>query len=186
MKLYIQNMVCRCCKMTVASELKNLNIEYDRLELGEVHLIKPITKDEKALLKESLHLYGLELMEDKRAILVEKIVSIIIYMIHNNNVLPAKNFSSYLTSQLNRDYGYLSALFSKTKGVTIEHFIILHKIERAKELIMYDELSLTEIAFRLHYSSVAHLSNQFKKTTGLTPTFFKGIKNKKRTTIEDL
>lgn len=186
MKLYIQNMVCLCCKMTVAAELNKMELNFTNLELGEVHLTKQISEKERIHLKTILHDYGLELMDDKKAILVEKIVAIIVNMIHHTEELPVTNFSVYLTNQLNQDYHSLSALFSKTKGVTIEHFIILHKIERIKELIMYDELSLTEISYKLHYSSVAHLSNQFKKITGLTPTFFKNIKNKKRQQIEQL
>lgn len=179
-------MVCLCCKRTVAEELKNLNLPYTSLELGEVHLKNPIKAKEREHLRNILHEYGLELMDDKKAILVEKIVAIIVSMIHQSEEIPQTNFSDYLSKQLNQDYHSLSILFSKTKGVTIEHFIILHKIERVKELIMYDELSLTEISFRLHYSSVAHLSNQFKKVTGLTPSFFKKIKNKKRKPIENL
>lgn len=186
MKIYIQNMVCLCCKMTVASELKKMDIDYTSLELGEVNIIKPITKTQRTQLKKSLHQYGLEVMNDKKAILVEKIVNIIVSMIHDSSGFPETNFSIYLTKKLNKDYHSLSALFSKNKGVTIEHFIILHKIERVKELIMYDELNLSEIAFQLNYSSAAHLSCQFKKVTGLTPTFFKGIKNKKRISIENI
>ena len=186
MKLYIQNMVCLCCRTVVATELNNLNLIYTHLELGEVQLLKPISDEERAHLKMVLLEYGLEVMEDEKAILVEKVVTIIVNMIHHSDELPFTNFSVFLTNQLNRDYHTLSTLFSQTKGVTIEHFIILHKIERVKELIMYDELSLTEISYKLQYSSVAHLSNQFKKVTGLTPTFFKNIKNKKRSPIENL
>lgn len=172
--------------MTVASELKKMDLTYNNLELGEVNLVNPIKKKEREYLTKALHEYGLELMENKKAILVEKIVTIIINMIHNSEEIPPVNFSVFLTNKLNQDYHSLSVLFSKTKGVTIEHFIILHKIERVKELIMYDELSLTEISYQLHYSSVGHLSNQFKKVTGLTPTFFKNIKNKKRKPLENL
>lgn len=186
MKLYIQNMVCLCCKKTVAAELSNLNLTYSDLELGEVRLSKPILEAERSALKERLHEFGLELMDDQRAILVEKVVTIIVDMIHHSDEVPDTNFSVYLTNALNQDYHYLSTLFSKTKGVTIEHFIILHKIERVKELIMYDELNLTEISYKLNYSSIAHLSNQFKKITGLTPTFFRSIKNKKRISIESI
>lgn len=186
MKLYIQNMVCLCCKKVVDAELKKMDLAYTSLELGEVHFVKPITKEQKKYLKEELHEYGLEVMDDKKAILVEKIVAIIVHMIHESEELPDVNFSVFLTNQLNHDYHTLSSLFSKTKGVTIEHFIILHKIEKVKELIMYDELSLTEISYKMHYSSVAHLSHQFKKVTGLTPTFFKKIKKKKRTNLEEL
>ncbi len=153
------------------------------IELGEIHLAKPILEEERIYLKAILHKYGLELIDDKKAILVEKIVAIIVKMIHNTDHIPIVNFSVYLSIELNQDYHTLSTLFSKTKGVTIEHFIILHKIEKVKELIMYDELSLTEISYKLHYSSVAHLSNQFKKITGLTPSFFRNIKDKKRKNI---
>lgn len=186
MKLYIQNMVCLCCKMTVASELKKMDLNYTSLELGEVSLVKPIQKKQFEKLSNALHVYGLELMNDKKAILVEKIVAIIINMIYISEEVPPLNFSVFLTNQLNQDYHTLAALFSKIKEVTIEHFIILHKIERAKELIMYDELNLTEISYKLHYSSVGHLSNQFRKITGLTPTSFKEIENKKRSHIENL
>ena len=173
-------MVCLCCKMMVAAELNKMGLLYTSLELGEVHLVKPITKKEKTLLKKVIKKYGLELMHDKKAILVEKIVTIIVKMIHKSEEVPAINFSEFLTNQLKQDYHSLSTLFSKIKGMTIEHFIILNKIEKIKELIMYDELSLTEISYKLNYSSVAHMSTQFKKSTGLTPTFFKGLKNKKR------
>jgi YesN/AraC family two-component response regulator len=186
MRLYIQNMVCLCCKMTVATVLKKMDINYTNLELGEVHLTASLNKKERKQLQKTLHEYGLEIMDDKEAILVEKIVTIIVTMIHETKDMPKFNFSVFLTNQLNQDYHTLSALFSKTKGVTIEHFIILHKIERVKELIMYDELSLTEISFKMHYSSVAHLSSQFKKVTGLTPTFFKKIKNKKRKPLDEV
>jgi hypothetical protein len=186
MKIYIRNMVCLCCKMTVKAELKKLKLLYTSLELGEIHLIKPISKKQKGELKKALHGYGLELMANKQAILVEKIVAVIVKMVHTSDETPFVNFSVFLTNQLNHDYHTLSELFSRTKGITIEHFIILHKIERVKELIMYDELSLTEISYKLQYSSVQHLSNQFKKVTGLTPTFFKNIKNKKRIPLENL
>ncbi|MFT5227987.1 MAG: AraC-like DNA-binding protein [Ulvibacter sp.] len=186
MKLHIQNMVCLCCKKVVAIELVNLDMIYTSLELGEVHLLKPITKKQRKQLKKVLNEYGLRLLKDKESILVEKVVTTIIDLIHDSEHLPPVNFSVYIANQLNKDYQTISALFSKTKGVTIDHFFILHKIERAKELIMYDELSLTQISHKLHYSSVAHLSNQFKKVTGMTPTFFKGIKNKKRIPLEDL
>lgn len=186
MRLYIQNMVCLCCKMTVAAELKKMSLAYTTIELGEVLLTAPLKKKERKQLQKTLHEYGLELMEDKEAILVEKIVTIIVTMIHETIDMPKMSFSVFLTNQLNQDYHTLSALFSKIKEVTIEHFIILHKIERVKELIMYDELSLTEISYKMHYSSVAHLSSQFKKVTGLTPTYFKNIKNKKRNSLGEV
>jgi AraC-like DNA-binding protein len=125
-------------------------------------------------------------MDDKKAILIEKIKNVIIEMVHYSDEMPKTNFSDYLSKKLEYDYTYLSNLFSETEATTIEHFIMLHKIERVKELIIYDELNLTEIAFKLHYSSVAHLSTQFKKITGLTPSFFKSLKDKKRNTLEDV
>ncbi|MFT6501101.1 MAG: hypothetical protein ACJASQ_001211 [Crocinitomicaceae bacterium] len=172
--------------MTVARELKKMNLYYTNLELGEVQLKNPITGKQKAELKRNLHSFGLELMEDENVILVEKIVAIIVKMIHESEGLPAINFSVFLTNELNQDYHSLSALFSNIKGVTIEHFIIQHKIERVKELITYDELNLTEISYSLDYSSVQHLSNQFKKVTGYTPTFFKNTDNGKRVSLESL
>jgi AraC-like DNA-binding protein len=133
-----------------------------------------------------LHQTGLELMNDKKALLIEKIKKIIIEMVHYVDELPKTNFSDYLSEKLNYDYTYLANLFSEVQGITIEKFIISHKIERVKELIIYDELNLTEIAWLMHYSSVAHLSNQFKKITGLTPSHFKKLKDKRRNTIEGI
>jgi AraC-like DNA-binding protein len=128
----------------------------------------------------------LELMDDKKAMLVEKIKNVIVEMVHYADELPETNFSDYLSEKLNHNYTYLSNLFSEVKGITIEHYIIIHKIEKVKELIIYDELNLTEIAYKLNYSSVAHLSNQFKKITGLTPSFFKKLKDKRRSPLEDV
>ncbi len=186
MKLFIQNMVSLRCKMMVKSELEKLNLDYRSVELGEVLLKKPITEAERFLLKESLHKSKLELMDDKKAMLIEKIINIIVEMVHYTDELPAVNFSDFLSQELQMEYHKLADVFSKTKGITIERFIILHKIERAKELIIYDELNLTEISYKLHYSSVAHLSSQFKQVTGLTPTFFKSMSLRKRKNLEDL
>jgi AraC-like DNA-binding protein len=186
MKLHIQNMVCLRCKLLVKAELEKLGLTYHSVELGEVILQKPIDADKKNELAKALHSSGLEIMDDKNTVLVEKIKNIIIEMIHYADELPAVKFSVFLSEQLHKDYHSLSQLFSKTKGITIEHFIIQHKVERAKELIMYDELNLSEIAYKLHYSSVAHLSHQFKKVTGLTPSFFKSFEKKKRINLDDL
>ncbi|HMG81747.1 MAG TPA: AraC family transcriptional regulator [Ferruginibacter sp.] len=172
--------------MIVKEKLKELELPYTVVNLGEVELTKNITQQQRELLKKALLKSGLELMDDKKAILIEKIKNAIIEMVHYSDELPATNFSDYLSKKLNYDYTYLSNLFSETEATTIEHFILLHKIERVKELIIYDELNLTEIAYKLHYSSVAHLSNQFKKITGLTPSFFKSLKDKKRNTLEDV
>ncbi len=186
MKLYIKYMVSIRCKLIVKEELKNLGLHYVIVNLGEVDVLEDITAKQREKLREALLKSGLELMEDKKAMLIEKIKNIIIEMIHYEDELPKVNFSEYLSEKMNYDYTYLANLFSETEGTTIEHFIILHKIERVKELILYNELNLTEIADKLHYSSVAHLSNQFKKITGLTPSFFKSLKHKKRVMLENV
>ena len=172
--------------MIVKSTLNDLHINYKTVELGEVELEEDLSNAKLDQLTSTLLKFGLELMEDKKSILIEKIKNIVVEMIHYNDAAPVLNFSSYLSDKLQYDYNYLSNLFSEVKGTTIEHFIIAHKIERAKELLIYNELTLTEIAEKLHYSSVAHLSNQFKKVTGLTPTFFKKMKDKRLIALETL
>ena len=172
--------------MVVKEELEKLGLHTLSIDLGTVDLIETISKQQRDELKVALLKSGLELMDDKRAILIERIQNVIIEMVHYEDELPKTNFSDYLSEKLEHDYTYLANLFSETKGTTIEHFIILHKIERVKELIIYNELNLSEIAWKLHYSSVAHLSNQFKKITGLTPSFFKSLKHKKRITLENV
>ena len=177
-------MVSIRCKMMVKEELQKLGLHYVNVDLGEVEIMENITDHEREQIKISLFKSGLELMDDKKAMLIEKIKNVIIEMVHYTDQLPKSNFSEYLIGKIDYDYTYMSNLFSETEGTTIEHFILLHKIERVKELIIYDELNLTEIARKLHYSSVAHLSNQFKKITGLTPSFFKSLKRKKRGILE--
>jgi AraC-like DNA-binding protein len=172
--------------MALKEELKNLGLHYVNVELGVVEIMENITPEQHDQLKIALLKSGLELMDDKRAILIEKIQNVIVEMVHYSDELPRTNFSDYLSEKLNYDYTYMANLFSETKGITIEHFIIRHKIERVKELIIYDELNLSEIAWKLHYSSVAHLSHQFKKITGLTPSYFKSLKYKKRSTLENV
>ena len=179
-------MVSLRCKMLVKAELEKLNIPYRVVELGEAELEEPISAKQHDELKTALLKAGLELMDDKKAMLVEKIKNVIVEMVHYADELPETNFSDYLSEKLNHNYTYLSNLFSEVKGITIEHFIIIHKIEKVKELIIYDELNLTEIAYKLNYSSVAHLSNQFRKITGLTPSFFKKLKDKRRSPLEDV
>ena len=186
MKLYIKNMVSIRCKMVVKSELEKLNLKYKSVELGEVEMEQAIDAWQRDTLRTALLTYGLVVMDDKRSILVEKIKTLIIEMIHYNDELPDVNYSVYISEKLNYNYTYLANLFAEVKGTTIEHFIILHKIEKVKELIIYDELSLTEIASLMKYSSAAHLSKQFKKITGLTPSYFKQMKNKRRNPLEDL
>jgi AraC-like DNA-binding protein len=172
--------------MAVKAELDKLGLHYTKVELGEVEIMEDITEEQQNKLKLGLLQSGLELMDDQKSILIERIKNTIIEMVHYNEELPKINFSDYLSDHLRHDYTYLANLFSEVTGVTIEHFIIAHKIERVKELLLYNELNLTEISYKLNYSSVAHLSNQFKKVTGLTPTFFKHLKNKRLTTLNDV
>jgi YesN/AraC family two-component response regulator len=172
--------------MIVRSELENLGITYSVVELGEVSINEVPGVMKYNQLKAALLAHGLEILEDKKSILIEKIKNTIVESIHYSDEPLAVNFSVYLSEQLNLDYKYLSNLFSEVKGTTIEQYIIAHKIEHVKELLIYNELTLTEIADKLHYSSVAHLSNQFKKVTGLTPSFFKGLKHKRLIAREDL
>jgi AraC-like DNA-binding protein len=179
-------MVSLRCKMLVKAELEKMHIPYKTVDLGEAELEVPISDKQRDELKAVLFKSGLELMDDKKAMLVEKIKNVIVEMVHYADELPETNFSDYLSEKLNHNYTYLSNLFSEVKGITIEHFIIIHKIEKVKELIIYDELNLTEIAYKLNYSSVAHLSNQFRKITGLTPSFFKKLKDKRRSPLEDM
>ena len=186
MKLYIKYMVSIRCKMLVKSELDKFGLHYGVVDLGEVEVQEHLTDEQLGLIKIELLKSGLELMDDKKAILVEKIKNIIIEMVHYEDELPKTNFSDYLSEKLHYNYTYLANLFSETKGITIEHFMILHKIEKVKELLIYDELTLSEIAWKLHYSSVAHLSNQFKKMTGITPTAFKNLRNRNRRTLGEI
>jgi AraC-like DNA-binding protein len=186
LKLFIKNMVCIRCQMVVKSELEKLGMNFSAVELGEVEIIGKVSKDQLDSLSAALKLTGLELMEDNKTILVEKIKTLIIELIHYSDEQIKINLSDYLSEKLNHNYTYLSNLFSEVKGTTIEQFYLANKIERVKELLVYDELNLTEIAWKLHYSSVSHLSNQFKKMTGLTPSHFKNLKNKKRSPLGGL
>jgi AraC-like DNA-binding protein len=186
LKLYIKYMVSARCKMVVKEELKKLGLHFVIVDLGVVDIMENLSQEQVEELKNALHQSGLELMDDRKSILIERIRNIIIEMVHYSDELPKTNFSDYLSQKLHYDYTYLANLFSEVQGTTIEKFIIAHKIERVKELIIYDELNLTEIAWLMHYSSVAHLSNQFKKITGLTPSHFKNLKNKRRTPLEDV
>jgi len=186
MKLFIKYMVSNRCKMAVKEELKKLGLHFIVVDLGEVEIMETITLDQRAKLKESLLNSGLELMDDKKAVLIERIKNTVIEMVHHSDEMIKTNFSDYLSEKLDHDYTYLANLFSEVQGTTIEHFIINHKIERIKELILYDELNITEIAWKMNYSSVAHLSNQFKKVTGLSPSHFKQLKDRRRNQIEDI
>jgi len=182
MKLYIKFMVSLRCKMIVKEELQKLGLKYVVIDLGVVEVMEDITPEQHDLLKANLLKSGLELLDDKRSILIEKVKNVITELIHYSDELPRVNYSDYISEKLDYDYTYLSNIFSEVKGTTIQQFIIINKIERVKELLLYDELNLTEIAYKLHYSSVAHLSNQFKKITGLSPSFFKQLKQNAKAT----
>lgn len=179
-------MVSNRCKMAVKVELKKLGLHFIVVDLGEVEIMENISMEKRELLKINLRNSGLELMDDRKAMLIEKIKNVIIEMVHHSDEIIKVNFSDYLSTKINHDYTYLSNLFSEVQGTTIEHFIISHKIERIKELIIYGEHNITEIAWKMGYSSVAHLSSQFKKVTGLSPSHFKQLKNKRRSPIEDI
>lgn len=186
MKLYIKYMISLRCKMLVKEELKKLGLRYVIVDLGMVDIMEDITQKQHEQLKENLFRSGLELLDAKKSILIEKIKNVIIEMIHYSDELPKMNYSDYISEKLNYDYTYLSNTFSEVKGITIQQFIIIHKIEKVKELLLYDELNLKEISSKLHYSSVAHLSNQFKKITGLSPAFYKQLKQKRKNNLGNL
>lgn len=179
-------MVSIRCIMAVKAELKNLGLHFIVVDLGEVEIMEDLNDRQLAELNTALLNCGLELMDDKKAILIERIKNVITDMIHHSDEAMKLNYSDYIAEKLNYDYTYLSNIFSEVKGITIQQFIIVHKIERVKELLIYDELNLTEISYKLRYSSVAHLSNQFKKITGLSPSHFKKLKDKKRRPIEEI
>jgi AraC-like DNA-binding protein len=179
-------MVSTRCKMAVKEALKKLGLHFIVVDLGEVEVMESITADQRESLTIALRESGLELMDDKRSVLIEKIKNAIIEMVHYTTEQNKVNFSDFLSEKLHHDYTYMANLFSEIQGTTIEQFIISHKIERIKELIIYDELNITEIAWQMNYSSVAHLSNQFKKVTGLSPSHFKQLKIKRRNPIEEI
>ena len=186
MKLYIKYMVSVRCKMMVKEELNKLGLKHGTIDLGVVEVLNDLSEEQRQQLRVNLLKSGLELLDDKRSILIEKIKNVIVEMIHHSEEVPRTNYSEYISDKLDYDYTYLSNMFSEVKGITIQQFIIINKIERVKELLLYDELNLTEIAHRLHYSSVAHLSNQFKKITGISPSFFKKLKKKRNENLENM
>jgi AraC-like DNA-binding protein len=185
MRLYIKYMVSLRCKMIVKEELEKLGLHAMVIDLGMVEIPEEITEAQREQLRENLKHSGLELLEDKKGIIIERIKSVINEMIHYSDEVPRVNYSDYISEKLGYDYTYLSNIFSEVKGITIQQFIIMHKIERVKELLLYDELSLTEISYKLHYSSVAHLSNQFKKVTGLSPSYYKQLKHLRRENLQN-
>ena len=179
-------MVSLRCKMMVTQELKKMGLQHRSVELGMVELKEDLKPWQQEQLKKNLLKSGLELLDDKKSILIEKIKNAITQLIHHTDELPLTTYSDYLADSLQYDYTYLANIFSEVQGITIQQYIIIHKIERVKELLLYNELNLTEIAFKLHYSSVAHLSNQFKKITGLTPSFYRQLKRKRQINLENV
>jgi YesN/AraC family two-component response regulator len=179
-------MVCIRCKMVVKSELERLGLQYVTVELGEVDLNEEMTSQQHDAFKEAILRSGLELLDDKKSVLIQKIKNVIVDLVHYSDEPLSVNLSEYLSNKLNHDYTYLANLFSEVAGMTIEKFFITHKIERVKELLVYNELTLTEIAYKMHYSSVSHISFQFKKITGLTPSHFKKLKEKRRSMLDRL
>jgi AraC-like DNA-binding protein len=179
-------MISNRCKLAVKEELRKLGLHFVVVDLGEVEIMEEMTSEQHQQLQLGLISAGLELMDDKRAVLIERIINVITEMIHHAEEQPRTNYSDYISEKLNYDYTYLSNLFSEVKGITIQQFIIVHKIEKVKELLLYDELNLTEISYKMNYSSVAHLSNQFKKITGITPSNYKKLKDKGRKSIEEI
>ncbi|QSE99391.1 helix-turn-helix transcriptional regulator [Fulvivirga lutea] len=172
--------------MMVKEELRKLGLHYVNVDLGVIEVLENISDAQRSQLRDNLLRSGLELLDDGKSILIEKIKNLITEMIHYSEELPKVNYSDHISEKLNYDYTYLANTFSEVKGITIQQYIIINKIERVKELLIYDELTLTEIAYKMHYSSVAHLSHQFKKITGLTPTFYKQLKDKRKRNLEDL
>ena len=186
MKLYIKYMVSLRCKLLVQQELDLMGLKHAVVELGMVDILSDFSNEQREWLRTNLLKSGLELLDDKRSILVDKIKNLIIELIHHSEVLPKVNYSDFISEKLGYDYTYLANTFSEVKGTTIQHYIILHKIEKVKELILYDELTLSEISFKMHYSSAAHMSNQFKKITGLTPSYYRQLKKKRMSNLENL
>ncbi|MCY7352200.1 MAG: AraC family transcriptional regulator [Cytophagaceae bacterium] len=184
--LFVKNMVCDRCKQAVRRAAENAGIAPLGVELGEVALAEPPEPEPLARFREALRVSGFELLDDRRQQLVERIKAVVIDLVHHRNDDRKVNLSDFLTGKLGRDYSSLSSLFSEVEGTTLEQFLIRQKIERVKELLVYDELSLNEITDLLHYSSVAHLSSQFKKVTGLTPSHFKRIGEQKRVPLDQI
>ncbi|MGG9962601.1 helix-turn-helix domain-containing protein [Ferruginibacter sp. SUN106] len=186
MKLHIKYMMSNRCKAVVKEALKELGLHFIIVDLGEVDIMETLTPIQLDELRNMLLKSGLELMDDRKAVLIDKIKQAVIEMVYQSDELIKINFSVYLTDKLQQDYNSLASLFSEVQGTTIEQFVIGHKVERIKELLIYGELNITEIAWKMNYSSVAHLSNQFKKVTGLSPSHFKQLRNKREAPVEEI
>lgn len=179
-------MVSIRCKMVVHDELTKLGVKYISIDLGMVEILNDIDEKQLSLFNDNILKYGLELLDDKKSILIERIKNVVINMIHYSDKIPKTTYSEYISEKLQYNYTYLANTFSEVTGITIQNYIIIHKIEKVKELLLYNELNLNEIAYKLHYSSAAHLSNQFKKVTGLTPSFYKNLQLKRRQNLENI
>ena len=186
MKLYVKNMACLSCKVVIKDALEELDIQPVKVELGEIETKEDLSEKEKKLLNSKIKTVGLELLENKQGLLIEKIRKAVVDYVYHSEEKENINFSQLLSKKLHYSYGYLANFFSEVEANTIERFVISMKVERIKEMIMFEEFTLTEIAYKLHYSSVAHLSSQFKKVTGLTPSHFKSLKKKRRIAIQNL
>jgi len=186
MKIYIKNMACQSCKVVVKEALDELGIDAKKIDLGEIDTKEDISDEEKQKLNTKIRKAGLELLESRKGVIIEKIRKVMVEYVYNSDEKPGLNFSDLLSKKLHLSYGYLANLFSEVESNTIERYVIALKIERIKEMILLEEFTLTEIAYKLHYSSVAHLSNQFKRETGLTPSHFKKLKEKRRIVIQDI
>lgn len=182
--LYIKNMVCDRCKMAIISELDKQGIAFQSVELGEVVLKEQPAKSKLDPFKVGIEQLGFELIDDKKSKIIERIKAEVIQAIRQPKLKIKTNFSIHLSQKIGKDYSSLSSLFSEVEGTTIEQYMIHQRIERAKELLVYDEITLSQIANQLNYSSVAHLSNQFKKVTGLTPSYFKNLRHKARKPLD--
>ena len=179
-------MVCIRCKLVVKDIVSKLELTLIKVDLGEIEIKEFINNEQLEQMRDNLLQFGLELMDDKKSMLIQKIKNVVVELVHYSDEPLLVNFSEYLSKKLQHDYTYLANLFSEVQGTTIEKFLIAHKIERVKELLIYNELTLSEIAIQMHYSSVAYLSTQFKKVTGLTPSHFKQLKQKRRSMLDDM
>jgi AraC-like DNA-binding protein len=179
-------MVCNRCKEAVRSLFEKLDLPVTRIELGEVEVGDDLPPKILSHLSDGLRDLGFEMIDDRKGRIIEKIKNVVVSIVHHSDDQPREKYSELIAAQLHYDYSYLSKLFSEVEGVTIEHYIIHQKIEKIKEYIVYDELTLNEISYRMGYSSVAHLSNQFKKVTGMTPSYFKTLRNKNRRPLDEV
>ena len=186
LRLYIKNMVCPRCVMTVRQIFEQLGMPYTNIKLGEVTLTQPLDSQQLAQLSKALEAVGFSLIDDRKSRMIEQIKKLIIQQIHHSSEALNITWADFIADHLNYDYKYLSTLFSSVEGITLEQYIIRQKIERIKELIVYDELTLSEIAFQLGYSSIAHLSSQFKKVTGMTPSQFKNTVERNRKPLDNV